>query len=292
MNREFLNWLSHRRQPERAFFAFLNYFDAHSPYELPAERIRRFGAPLADPRDSDVIEGWWSMDKSAVSTRDIAFAHDAYDDCVADLDEQLGRLFDELGRRGVLDNTWIILAADHGESFGEHAGVFCHGTSLYQTELHVPLVIVPPRGLASKQVVTEAVSLRNLAATVADVLDVEADSPFPGTSLASFWDKSSPISPSPRAHSALSEVVPIDPRNPDPLEMVKPHWPVAALIEGNWAYIRREANGGEELFNLRDDARESQNLAGSQTAVLQLEQMRKSLQGLTAGPLTPRRFNP
>ena len=46
----------------------------------------------------------------------------------------------------MLDRTWLIIASDHGESFGEHAGVFCHGTSLYQTELHVPLVIVPPGG--------------------------------------------------------------------------------------------------------------------------------------------------
>ena len=36
--------------------------------------------------------------------------------------------------------TWLILASDHGESFGEHAGVFCHGSSLYDTELHVPLL--------------------------------------------------------------------------------------------------------------------------------------------------------
>ena len=40
----------------------------------------------------------------------------------------------------------MIITSDHGESFGEHAGVFCHGTSLYQTELHVPLLIIPPGG--------------------------------------------------------------------------------------------------------------------------------------------------
>ena len=107
------------------------------------------------------------------------------------------------------DQTWVIITADHGESFGEHAGVFCHGTSLYQTELHVPLVIIPPGGSPSKRVVTETVSLRNLAATIVDVLDLEAGSPFPGESLARFWDGSS-SSPSPAADRALSEVVPID----------------------------------------------------------------------------------
>ncbi len=188
--------------------------------------------------------------------------HNAYDDCVADLDEQLGRLFDELGRRAVLDKTWVIIAADHGESFGEHAGVFCHGTSLYQTELHVPLVIIPPGGSPSKRVVTETVSLRDLAATIVDVLDFKTGSPFPGKSLARFWDESS-HSASVAVDWALSEVVPIDPLKPDPLEMVKPHWPLAAVNEGGWTYIRREGDVHEELFHLREDAKESHNLAGS-----------------------------
>jgi arylsulfatase A-like enzyme len=291
VNREFLNWLTRRRQPERPFFAFLNYYDAHEPYQLPSGRVHRFGTQPSDPHESDMIQSWWTMDKRGISPRDIAFAHNAYDDCVADLDEQLGRLFDELGRRAVLDTTWVIIAADHGESFGEHAGVFCHGTSLYQTELHVPLVIIPPGGSPSKRVVTETVSLRNLAATIVDVLDFETGSPFPGQSLARFWDGSSP-SLSPPADRALSEVVPIDPLNPDPLEMVKPHWPLAAVNEGGWTYIRREGDVHEELFHLREDAKESHNLAGSPAARPELERMRGSLSGLTAGSLTPQRFNP
>ncbi len=291
VNREFLDWLAGHRPPERPFFAFLNYFDAHSPYELPPARLHRFGAQIVDPRDGDMIQGWWSLDKTGISSRDVALAHDAYDDCIADLDEQLGRLFDELGRRAILDRTWVILAADHGESFGEHAGVYCHGTSLYQTELHVPLVIVPPGGLASKRAVTEPVSLRDLATTIVDVLDLESGSPFPGRSLARFWNGTSP-SPSAPTDRALAEVVPIDPLHPDPLEMARRHWPIAAVVEGPWSYIRREADGHEELFHLRQDVGESHNLAGSPAARADLDRMRGSLRGLTAGPLTPERFNP
>ena len=52
VNREFLDWLTRRRQPERPFFAFLNYYDAHSPYELPSGRIHRFGTqPSRPPRE-------------------------------------------------------------------------------------------------------------------------------------------------------------------------------------------------------------------------------------------------
>ena len=91
---------------------------------------------------------------------------------------KLGRLFDELERRKALDRTWVILVSDHGESFGEHAGVFLHGSSLYQTELHVPLVVVPPPGIRIKPVVAETASLRNLAATIVDIAGWGADSPL------------------------------------------------------------------------------------------------------------------
>ena len=43
VNGEFLEWLSRRREPQRPFFAFLNFYDAHSPYQLPTTGIHRFG---------------------------------------------------------------------------------------------------------------------------------------------------------------------------------------------------------------------------------------------------------
>ena len=188
VNRELLDWLSRRAQPERPFFAFLNYYDAHIPYELPPGSYHRFGGTPTDTRQRTLIEHWWDLDKTALSPQDLAFAVSAYDDCIADLDEQIGKLVDKLRERGILERTWLIITSDHGESFGEHAGVFCHGTSLYQTELHVPLLIIPPGGAATKQVVKEAVSLRDLAATIVDVTGQAAGSPFPGRSLARFWN--------------------------------------------------------------------------------------------------------
>ena len=190
INHEFLNWLSSRRQPERPFFAFLNFIDAHSPYKLPDSSVSRFGGKPRTDHEITLIENWLAWDKSQLSAHDVALASDAYDDCIADLDEQLGCLIDELERRGILDRTWLIVTSDHGESFGEPPNDFGHGTSLHQPQLHVPLVIVPPTGggLASAspppRVVPETVSLRDLPATVVDLLDLEADAPFLGASLA------------------------------------------------------------------------------------------------------------
>jgi len=293
INREFLDWLSRRRRPERPFFAFLNFFDAHYPYHVPTTGIRRFGAKPRNNRERDLIDDWLQVAGRGPSEQQIAFVRDAYDDCIADLDEQLGRLIDELERRAVLERTWVIIAADHGESFGEHPRVFRHGGSLYQTELHVPLVIIPPAGIPPKQVVTEAVSLRDLAATVVDVLGFKAASPFPGDSLARFWNGSSRAAPAEPAASdrTLSEVVPIDPLNPDPSQLLEPRWPLAALTEGDWTYIRREGDVREELFYLRKDASELHNLAGDPAMEPTLERMRQALSRLTRGPLTPQRFS-
>ena len=183
ISREFLDWLSKRPRPDRPFFAFLNFYDAHHPYQLPATGIHRFGVAPSSDREWAVIRHWPEIVKHEPSPRQIAFARDSYDDCVAGLDEQLGQLIDELKRRAVLERTWVIITADHGESFGEHPGVFLHGATLYQTESHVPLVIIPPGGASSRKVVTVPVSLRDLAATIVQISGFKAGSPFPGASL-------------------------------------------------------------------------------------------------------------
>src|SRR6185312_471333 len=246
---------------DRPFFAFLNDYDAHWPYELPELSIHRFGVPPRDARESDLIQNWWQLDKRRLTDQQVAFARDAYDDCVAHLDEQLGRLIDELGRLGLRDHTWVIVLADHGESFGEHIGVFCHGTSLYRTELHVPLLVLPPtsRGDLAGMRIAETVSLRDLAATIVDIAGLGSGSPFPGESLARFWEGSTrgqfaQVATAPSAISrALSEVVPEDPLNRDPGRPIEPRWPLAALSDGDWTYIRREGDVREELFHLPDD---------------------------------------
>ena len=186
-----------------------------------------------------------------MSPQELAFVVDGYDDCVASIDEQVGRLLDELDRRQALDRTWVILVSDHGESFGEHEGVFVHGSSLYQTELHVPLVVVPPPGIQIKPIVEETISLRSMASTIADIAGWSGESIFPGGSLARLWQ---PSSNSPSAlgpdERVMAELIPNEtlasggpgsPRRPGPL---------SSLTEDGWSYIRRDGDVREELYHL------------------------------------------
>ncbi len=268
----------------------MNYSDAHTPYELPDGRTHRFGAAPADERQREMIRRWGDLDKNRVAAQDLPFVVDSYDDCIADLDEQVGRLVDKLRKRGVLDRTWLIIASDHGESFGEHAGVFCHGTSLYQTEVHVPLLIVPPGGTATNQTVSETVSLRDLAATIVDVLGFQAGSPFPGQSLARHLD-SSKATAAVVSGQALSEVLPGFAVNADVYGLPKKSWPLSALADGDWSYIRGDSKAHEELYNVRNDSNEQRNLAREQAARPVLERLRQALDRNTGGPLIPERFN-
>ena len=101
INREFLDWLSRRpAQGQRPFFAFLNYYDAHVAYELPLGSYHRFGGEPKDMRQRALIEHWWELDKTSLTPQDLAFAISAYDDCIAEIDEQIGRLCDKLRASG------------------------------------------------------------------------------------------------------------------------------------------------------------------------------------------------
>ena len=139
-----------------------------------------------------MYDDWVAFDRLKLSPYYLTLARDSYDNCLAYLDETLGRLMGDLGRRGLLEETWVVIVGDHGEGLGEH-DLYDHGESLYSTEVRVPLLILPPTGLNQPaQVVRETVSLRDLPATLVDVIGLAKGSPFPGRSLASYWGQLSP----------------------------------------------------------------------------------------------------
>ena len=98
-------------------------------------------------------------------------------------------------------------------------------------------------------------SLRDLAATIVDLAGLGAGSPFPGESLARFWRR--PVAGAGRARRRRPRHLRSRPQRSaqsGPTGLLKPRWPLAALAEGDWTYIRREGDVREELFHLRDDA--------------------------------------
>jgi arylsulfatase A-like enzyme len=255
INDAFVDWLA-RRQQDRPFFAFLNYFDAHVPYAPAPEALGRFGVRPKVSRDYQLLIEH-TQTKSAPALKDLLMIRDCYDDCIAFLDDQLGRLLNELEGRGLLDNTLVVITSDHGEAFGYHA-FYGHGGSLYLDEIAVPLVILSPI-VPKGRVVAEPVSLRDLPATIVEQLGLAAGAPFPGHSLAALWQSTPGESPS-TTTSAFSELAHATAFRPQTglsrrgLQM--------SLVAFGRHYVR-DGTGTEQLYDLARDPFETANLATS-----------------------------
>ena len=100
-----------------------------------------------------------------------------------------------------------------------------------------------------------------------DLAGQQAGSPFPGSSLARFWQSPTPTAMVQHASASpsLSEVVP-DPRNHDGAGTPGRRVPQAALKDSDWSYIRREGDLREMLFQLRDDPNERNDLSADPSA--------------------------
>ena len=183
-------------------------------------------------------------------------------------------LLDSLQAQGLLENTDVIITSDHGEAFGEH-DLVGHSYSVNLEEIGVPLVILSPKAPAGRTV-KRPVSLRDLPATVADLLDLSAASPFPGYSLAAYW-KFAPADVPPgltspgfseQANATAFQIQPGQGRRHRGLEM--------SLVALSHHYIRDGA-GVERLYDLRTDPLERVNLARFRSDDVDLGAFRRML---------------
>lgn len=285
LNRDVLDWLA-AKPAKQPFFAFINYYDAHRPYVLNGESDLRFGLaslPIdaqrkIDKTFQDVAEGKPAppdLTPEQISNDLIDLYHDSYDSCIAYLDRQVGRLVDEIDKRGLLDNTLVIVTSDHGEAMGEH-GLIIHGASVYREETHVPLLVVPPARGSTKMRVREPVSVREIPATVAEWVDLGAGSPFPGRSLSRFLrEDAAERGATSGVLCELQHNIAFPPTEPIP----SPFGLASSLVWREHVYIRRD-DGSEELYDLERDPGESNDIAKLPPSQLVLGRLRDELNRL------------
>jgi arylsulfatase A-like enzyme len=177
----------------------------------------------------------------------------------------------------VLDRTLVIVTADHGEGLGEHE-LYDHGVSLYRTELGVPLLIVMPANKQHQGIVRETVSLRNLAATVTDLVGPESASVFPGESLAKYWQTPFPGAANVGGQEIVSELASPNPVDANQGRSPARRGPLVSLASGDFVYIRNEGDGSEELFDEHLDPRELTNRALTDAMQPLLQRFRAGLE--------------
>jgi arylsulfatase A-like enzyme len=236
-----LEWLDARG--DERFFLFLNYYDPHAPYEDPEGHGNRFLPPGAE-----------RPGKGKPVTRRVLEA--LYDGEIRYMDEHFGRLLESLRARGLYDDTWIIVGADHGELLGEHSDVG-HGRTLYQEEIRVPLIVKFPAGTGRSGRDDAPIQLTDVFALVLEGFGI-------------------PLPP---------EVREADGRRPVfaevyPLEVIGQRGDWRVLLAGDLKF-HWNSRGNHLLFDLGEDPGEANSLAQSDPE--RVQRMERELEGFLAG---------
>lgn len=217
-----LDWIE--TLDKKKFFLFLNYFDPHIPYMAPEGYMEHYLPPNIDfshrnPTDEELIA--------------------LYDAEILYMDHYFGKLVNQLKKLKIYENSLIIITADHGELFGEH-GKYRHGKTLYQEEIHIPLIIKWPGNEIQPSEAHERIQLNDIFAIILDHLGL----PIPGGTQAG---------PPPQiAHPVISETY--------PLEEISNEGHYSALFNDNYKFIWN-SKGNHLLFNIKEDPKEEKNLA-------------------------------
>lgn len=235
VNRLATRWLGPRR--DRRFFLFLNYMDPHEPY-LPLGSYRKL-FPGGDERPSLNVQAIRSGAATLEDAQHRALTG-AYDGEIRYLDDQLRALFTQLEAWGLLEDTVVVIAGDHGESFGEH-GELGHGNGVYQPEVRVPLIVRWP-GQQDGRRVERPVHLVDVMPTLLEALGLPTPGGLQGTALDDPQRSHPVVTYTGRYHDPAS----------NPVRYDRTH---AALYDDSWKLILR-SDGSRELYDLASDPEE------------------------------------
>jgi len=225
-----LDWLKQNYQ--KKFFFWMHLYDPHYPYRPPA------------PYDTE-------------------YKDRPYDGEIAFADEQVGRLIHFLKEKDVYQNTVIVLSGDHGESLGEH-GEKTHGFFIYNSTLHVPLILhLPIEISAERRTTDDLVSLADLMPTLLQVLQITVPLGVQGRPLLSLLEGKAEINSRslyaetflPRLHFNWSELRSVETDKYHFIDAPKP-----------------------ELYDLSADPRELHNIFAEKQAVA--DELRARLKSL------------
>ncbi len=242
-----VNFLKDYQRPE-PFFLKVSFSRPHSPYDPPQRWWDRYAdARLPEARSAKWAERYiprsgdtphiWHGELGAAQVRK---SRQGYYGSVSFVDEQIGRILEALEKRGMLEETLIVYASDHGDMTGDHH--MWRKSYAYEASAHIPMLLRRPgtRGAT----VTRAVELRDLLPTFLEAAGRPTDERCDGVSL---------TANSTRQIVDLEHDVCYNPSN---------HW--SALTDGKTKYIYHARDGEEQLFDLTQDPYELNDISGTE----------------------------
>ncbi|MFB6190611.1 MAG: sulfatase [Candidatus Nanohaloarchaea archaeon] len=237
---------------EKPFLLFLHGYDVHSPYVVPGSRPLIYGRNYSGDiieTEKELEEAVEHSNKSSLysiyfdrvnfsSKRDVQHLRDMYDNSIYYMDASLGSFMDRLKRNNLYDRSLVIVFSDHGEEFKEH-GKIGH-TQLYEETVRAFLAIKLPHQ-DSRKVVKERVELRKVFGVITAAVR--------GESLEKIREEVSDL----RSRTVYVE-----------------DFEEKAVISGDYKLIVNHFNGTDyELYNLRKDPDETENLARKKPGIKQ-----------------------
>jgi len=148
----FREWLEKNQGTK--FFSWIHLYDAHAPYDPPEPFKSRYGNRP------------WGL----------------YDASIAYIDSLIGEVREDLRNKGLLEKTVIIIAADHGESLGEHEET-AHGFFIYDATVSVPLIVHVPSARLQGRVVESQVENIDIMPSLLQILGLPVPRDVQGTSF-------------------------------------------------------------------------------------------------------------
>lgn len=152
------------RDKNKPFMSFFFFESTHARYDFPDERV------IAEPYLKDF--NYWGVSRKSLLPK-IGELKNRYTNSAHWVDVQLGRIYDQIEKEGLLDNTIIVVTGDHGEEFMEK-GFWGHNSSFVEEQVHVPLVMWVPG--QSHTEYTKTTSHMDISTTLLQKLGASADS--------------------------------------------------------------------------------------------------------------------
>lgn len=276
VNAKALTWLRANAKRDN-YYLHINYWDPHRNYTIDSPWLNRFhNRPVDQPwpdaaavMDQQKLSGRFTPQKlhqtlpktpvimpDAIATRE-DFEHlvDGYDASIAYADHQLGQIVAELESQGVLDETMILVSADHGEAFGEH-GIYADHVNADECIHRIPLVVRCP-GVVAPGARDAALRYNvDLPATLCDVVGAPKPESWDGQSFLPLW-----IEGADKGHEYLVwdtglYTVQRAVRTPS-------HLYIRTYDQGEYSHFF-----SEELFDLRQDPYQTKNLVATEIQIL------------------------
>lgn len=264
LNRVALPELDRLASGDKPFFLFLRHMDPHAPYLPPAPYERMFyHGNECDPDNKsmepviafkpfrDFFASWMPP---GISDKDYMIAQ--YDGAVAYMDASIQSIFEALTAHGIMDDTIVVVNADHGETLYDHECWFDHH-GLYEPTLHVPLIIRYPGKVAQGKRVKGFNQHKDLVPTLLSLADVETDIAFDGKSLLPLISGEAPTLDN---EFYLTECTWMRKHG-----WRTPEWKLIRALEPDFHF-----KPPVELYNLVADPQENNNVAGAEPELVAL----------------------